>query len=170
MDKNQPILNPYQMEDINKKLDQILYNQQQLFELLGEIGNALVSYAKLNKVVRQEEIYSERHKAILARYGEVCQKKEAAEILNVSPRTVARWIDEGRLKTIGNQVDVRSNCAYLDCGISNGKRIRKKKKDAWRMTSGADSIEMAAEVKENIFARNTSEMSEFERAARGIKE
>ena len=45
---------------------------------------------------------------MLARYGEVCTQKAAAQILNIVPRTVARMCDEGRLRRVGHRVDVRS--------------------------------------------------------------
>ena len=45
---------------------------------------------------------------MLARYGEVCTQKTAAQILNIVPRTVARMCDEGRLRRVGHRVDVRS--------------------------------------------------------------
>ena len=112
------------------KLDQIHHNQDQLFEMLGQIGAILSRYARLEKVVSQDEMKNERHKEIIARYGETCIQKDAATILNVSPRTIARWIEEGRILAVGRQVDVRSICAYLDADIPKGKRIiRKMSKD-----------------------------------------
>ena len=39
---------------------------------------------------------------MLARYGEVCTQKAAAQILNIVPRTVARMCDEGRLRRVGH--------------------------------------------------------------------
>ena len=45
---------------------------------------------------------------MLARYGEVCQQKTAARILSVTPRTISRMMDDGRLRRVGMHVDVRS--------------------------------------------------------------
>ena len=50
---------------------------------------------------------------MLARYGEVCTQKAAAQILNIVPRTVARMCDEGRLRRVGHRVDVRSIYEYI---------------------------------------------------------
>ena len=51
---------------------------------------------------------------ILERYGEVCLQKVAAKILNVVPRTISRMMDEGRLRRVGQRVDVRSICEYIE--------------------------------------------------------
>ena len=45
---------------------------------------------------------------MLQRYGEICTQKVAGQILGVVPRTVARMMDEGRLRRVGKRVDVRS--------------------------------------------------------------
>ena len=39
---------------------------------------------------------------MLQRYGEICTQKVAGQILGVVPRTVARMMDEGRLRRVGN--------------------------------------------------------------------
>ena len=51
---------------------------------------------------------------MLARYGEVCTQKTAGKILNVVPRTIARMMDEGRLRRVAHGVDVRSIYAYIE--------------------------------------------------------
>ena len=53
---------------------------------------------------------SNRLDDMLARYGEVCQQKTAARILSVTPRTISRMMDDGRLRRVGMHVDVRSIC------------------------------------------------------------
>ena len=55
-----------------------------------------------------------RFNDMLERYGEVCTQVQAGKILSVVPRTIARMLDEGRLRRIGKRVDVRSICEYLD--------------------------------------------------------
>ena len=57
---------------------------------------------------------SERMNDMLERYGEICEQKMAAKILNVVPRTIARMMDEGRLRRVGHGVDVRSICEYIE--------------------------------------------------------
>ena len=57
---------------------------------------------------------SERLNYMLDRYGEVCQQKQAAQILSVTPRTIARMMDDGRLRRVGMHVDVRSICDYIE--------------------------------------------------------
>lgn len=57
---------------------------------------------------------SERLDDMLARYGEVCPQKMAARILSVTTRTIARMMDDGRLRRVGAHVDVRSICHYIE--------------------------------------------------------
>lgn len=57
---------------------------------------------------------SERLNDMLDRYGEVCPQKKAARILSVTPRTIARMMDDGRLRRVGTHVDVRSICEYVE--------------------------------------------------------
>ena len=57
---------------------------------------------------------SERLNDMLERYGEVCDQPTAGKILNVVPRTIARMMDEGRLRRVGHRVDVRSICEYIE--------------------------------------------------------
>lgn len=57
---------------------------------------------------------SDRMTDMLERYGEVCPQTKAAQILSVSPRTIARMIDDGRLRRVGCHTDVRSICAYIE--------------------------------------------------------
>ena len=51
---------------------------------------------------------------MLERYGELCTQQVAAKILSVVPRTVARMLQEGRLRRVGKKVDVRSIAAYIE--------------------------------------------------------
>ena len=51
---------------------------------------------------------------MLERYGEICTQKTAAKILGIVPRTVARMMDEGRLRRVGTRVDVRSIVEYIE--------------------------------------------------------
>ena len=44
---------------------------------------------------------NERLNDMLTRYGEVCPQKKAAQILSVTPRTIARMMDDGRLRRVG---------------------------------------------------------------------
>lgn len=71
---------------------------------------------------------SERLDDMLVRYGEVCTQKHAAHILGVTPRTISRMMDDGRLRRVGMHVDVRSICSYIEnpaCADFDA-RIRKK--------------------------------------------
>ena len=52
-------------------------------------------------------IVSERMHDMLERYGEVCPQIKAAQILSVSPRTIMRMADDGRLRRVGSHIDVR---------------------------------------------------------------
>ena len=172
MDKKQDTFPNEALAEINVKLEQILQNQEQLFDLLGQIGSALVTFSKMNKVVHQDEIKNERHRDILARYGEVCQQKVAAEILDVTPKTISRWIEEGRLKVIGSKVDVRSICAYLDSGISKGQSVKRKKRSSqktWQEASKANLKDPILIDTPDLSDAGVEKMSEFERSARGIK-
>ena len=51
---------------------------------------------------------------MVERYGEVCTQKVAGQILNVVPRTIHRMMEEGRLRRVGQRVDVRSICEYIE--------------------------------------------------------
>lgn len=51
---------------------------------------------------------------MLNRYGEICTQKVAGQILGVVPRTIARMMDEGRLRRVGKRVDVRSIVDYIE--------------------------------------------------------
>ena len=51
---------------------------------------------------------TDRMNDMLERYGEVCPQIRAARILSVSPRTIARMADDGRLRRVGAHIDVRS--------------------------------------------------------------
>ena len=51
---------------------------------------------------------------MIERYGEICSQQVAAKILGVVPRTIARMMEEGRLRRVGRHVDVRSIAAYIE--------------------------------------------------------
>lgn len=53
---------------------------------------------------------------MLARYGEVVKRAQAARILGCGPAKVRRMIEDGRLLTAcaGDMVDVRSIAAYIE--------------------------------------------------------
>lgn len=51
---------------------------------------------------------------MLERYGEICTQRTAAKILGVVPRTIARMMDENRLRRVGSRVDVRSIAEYIE--------------------------------------------------------
>ena len=50
---------------------------------------------------------------MVERYGEICTQQVAGKILGVVPRTIARMMEEGRLRRVGKRVDVRSIAAYI---------------------------------------------------------
>lgn len=51
---------------------------------------------------------------MLERYGECCSQMKAGRTLGKSSRTIHRMLDDGRLRRIGTDVDVRSIAAYLE--------------------------------------------------------
>lgn len=51
---------------------------------------------------------------MLERYGECCTQARAGHILGKTARTIYRMLEDGRLRRIGTDVDVRSIAAYLD--------------------------------------------------------
>ena len=72
-------------------------------------------------------VVSERMTDMIERYGEVCPQTKAAKILNVSTRTIARMIDDGRLNKVGCHIDVRSICAYIENPKQADFRARKER-------------------------------------------
>lgn len=72
---------------------------------------------------------NERMNDMIDRYGEVCQQKKAAQILGVTPRTISRMMDDGRLRRVGMHVDVRSICQYIEnpTQLDFDARIRMKR-------------------------------------------
>ena len=56
---------------------------------------------------------------MLERYGEICTQKTAGKILGIVPRTVARMMDDGRLRRVGARVDVRSIAEYIENPAQN---------------------------------------------------
>lgn len=51
---------------------------------------------------------------MLERYGECCKQTKAGLILGKSARTIHRMMEDGRLRRIGTDVDVRSIVDYLE--------------------------------------------------------
>lgn len=51
---------------------------------------------------------------MLERYGECCSQMKAGRILGKSSRTIHRMMEDGRLRRIGTDVDVRSIVWYLE--------------------------------------------------------
>ena len=67
---------------------------------------------------------------MLERYGECCTQARAAQILSKSPRTIYRMLEDGRLRRIGTDVDVRSIAEYLenpkDANFAARRRVRRR--------------------------------------------
>ncbi len=57
----------------------------------------------------------ERMEYMVARYGEVCNRAEAARILSCSPAKIGNMLKDGRLSSAcgGTMVDVQSIAAYI---------------------------------------------------------
>lgn len=71
---------------------------------------------------------------MLERYGECCTQARAAQILSKSPRTIYRMLEDGRLRRIGTDVDVRSIAEYLENpkGANSVARRRARRRfDRW---------------------------------------
>lgn len=51
---------------------------------------------------------------MLERYGECCTQARAGRILGKSARTIHRMLEDGRLRRVGTDVDVRSIVTYLE--------------------------------------------------------
>lgn len=73
--------------------------------------------------------YEERSRIMTEQYGEACTKKVAAHILGRDPRTIARWIADGRIDDAcaGTMVDVRSLARYLAAPAEAILEVRKRK-------------------------------------------
>lgn len=71
---------------------------------------------------------TDRMNDMLERYGEVCPQIKAAQILSVSPRTIARMADDGRLRRVGAHIDVRSICHYIENDEELNFRARYRKR------------------------------------------
>ena len=71
---------------------------------------------------------SDRMNDMLERYGEVCPQVKAAQILSVSPRTIMRMADDGRLRRVGSHIDVRSICHYIENDQEMNFRARYRKR------------------------------------------
>ena len=125
--------------ELEAKLDTILQNQQILFALMQDAGRLLMRHGKyavsagktepvMNNTpdpVEMSNHIDDRLQHLLFQYGETCKQIEAARILSVAPRTIARMLEEGRLRRIGTQVDVRSIYKYLEGSVSKGESAEK---------------------------------------------
>lgn len=69
---------------------------------------------------------SDRMSDMLERYGECCTQAKAAHIMGKSPRTIFRMLEDGRLRRIGTDVDVRSIAMYLENPFQNNFVARRK--------------------------------------------
>lgn len=69
---------------------------------------------------------------MLARYGECCSQTKAAQILGKSARTIHRMLEDGRLRRIVTDVDVRSIVRYLESpqDTAFAARVAKKRRPA----------------------------------------
>ncbi len=58
---------------------------------------------------------NEREDVMVAKYGEVCTRTTAGRILSCDPRTIKKWIKDGRIAEAcaGTMVDVRSIVEYM---------------------------------------------------------
>lgn len=67
---------------------------------------------------------------MLARYGECCTQMKAGQILGKSARTIYRMLEDGRLRRVGTDVDVRSIVHYLESPQDSdfAARVAKKRR------------------------------------------
>ena len=65
---------------------------------------------------------------MLERYGECCHQQMAAHILGVTPRTIYRMLEDGRLRRVDMSIDVRSICAYIENPAQNDQAARQGKR------------------------------------------
>lgn len=65
---------------------------------------------------------------MLERYGECCSQTKAGHILGKSARTIHRMLDDGRLRRVGTDVDVRSIVGYLENPHQHDFDAKAKKK------------------------------------------
>lgn len=63
-----------------------------------------------------------RVESFVARYGEIVNQKVAAHILNLHPRSIARMLQDGRLRRVDRRVDVRSIADYIEHPRKAGER------------------------------------------------
>ena len=161
------------LKAIDEKLEKILHNQVQLYQMFGDIGKILSKYAYTYEDRGRDEAGEARTEQLLHQYGELCHQKVAAEILGCSPRSITRMAERGEIKKIGSQIDVRSICDYL----TNGKAKKRKKKTPSTITLGKAfeeaseaSVRQARPWKKNseLTPEEIANMNEFERASRGL--
>ena len=93
--------------------------------LTVSISPAQLDEALSGKISREERM--------VALYGEACQKKTAAKILDCkAPSTISAMLADGRLKSAceGERVDVRSIAAYIENRPMANQKARKQPKGA----------------------------------------
>lgn len=80
----------------------------------------------------------ERTADMLARHGEVVPIKRAAQLLNVSTRTISRMMEDGRLAAAcgGKRVDVVSMAEYIQSPAKAKDRVRFAKRREALTASG----------------------------------
>lgn len=73
--------------------------------------------------------YEERSRIMVEQYGESCTKVAAGRIMGCDPRTISRWIADGRIEDAccGTRVDVRSLARYLSAKKQVDEELRKRK-------------------------------------------
>ena len=73
--------------------------------------------------------YDERSRILIEQYGESCTKAAAGRIMGCDPRTISRWIDDGRIEDAcgGTRVDVRSLARYLSAKKQIDEEARKRR-------------------------------------------
>ena len=62
---------------------------------------------------------------MLERYGEIITQTGAAKILGCSARTISRMLHDGQLRTVGNKVDVRSICEYIESNMRDDRSTKR---------------------------------------------
>ena len=90
-------------------------------ELMGIIDRAIE--ARLGD-------YRSREDAMVAMHGEAVTFKRAAELLNVTPKTISNMVADGRLQGADRLVSVRSIADWMVQGSPNA-HLHKRRKEAW---------------------------------------
>lgn len=77
----------------------------------------------------------DRHRAMVERLGEACSKSTAMKEIECSYQTIARMIEDGRIKTAceGTKIDVRSLADYIERRAENDHNARMTRKYGTRL-------------------------------------